>query len=237
MTNSIVLLAVLTLGQCYFPTTIDYCAPAEEQILKNTGSIYSRFYVTAAMPDGYRTQIPVINCKLPTVRQYTNSTGGRTLVLDYSQAKTYQQQSLVKYFYMKTTPTPAIRPTPAPIPDGTSRVPFEEIRRPESKPDPQPEAPQGEAPAPLPPTDERIEELLKSNKEIQERVTSLEAKISAMTIKPTEDIQEGETSPVSPKVTIEKVTTESVIVPPVPSLPEEVTPKNPADDISAPTYK
>jgi hypothetical protein len=235
--NGAILVAALTLGQFYsydYCTPATYVAPAEEQVLQNTGPICSKFYISAVLNDGYRTQIPVINCKIPSVKQRTTNTG-RILYLNYARGITYNQSiTSVKYVSKSEPapakrPTPAKRPAPAPIlppalpdlPPGVSRVPLDEPEK----------APPGntQPSAPLPPSDDQIDKLLQMNREVLKRVDALEQRISAM------EIVEGTTSPL-PKIEIEKVKTESHELPSGPSYPKEATPKTP-DDLSAPTYK
>jgi hypothetical protein len=238
--NGAILLAALTLGQFYsydYCTPATYVAPAEEQVLQNTGPICSKFYISAVLNDGYKTQIPVINCKIPSIKQRTTTTG-RVLYLDYARGITYNQGiTSVKYASRSQPtpakrPTPATRPAPAPIlppalpdlPPGVSRVPLgepEEIPPSSSEPS-----------APLPPSDDQIDQLLQMNREVLKRVDALERRISAM------EVVEGTTSPLSsgPKIEIEKVKTESYELPSGPSYPKDATPKA-ADEISGPTYK
>jgi hypothetical protein len=240
--NGAILLAALTLGQFYsydYCTPATYVAPAEEQVLQNTGPICSKFYISAVLNDGYKTQIPVINCKIPSIKQRTTTTG-RVLYLDYARGITYNQKiTSVKYTPRSQPakqPTPAKRPAPAPIlppalpdlPPGVSRVPLGE---PEKAPIDDDDYIYKQPSAPAPPSDDQIDKLLEMNREVLKRVDALEQRISAM------EVVEGTTSPLpQPKVEIEKVKTESYELPSGPSYPKDATPKA-ADDISGPTYQ
>jgi hypothetical protein len=227
MTSPVLVLAVLTVGQCYTtPVYYDSCYPAtyaytcgENQIIRNTGPICSKFYTTVTLYDGYRTSIPVINCKYPRISCQT-TTGGRTLILDYANGYDYQSFAgkAVKYQPVQKvpqrTPTRAVRPkeSPAPAP-AFPEDPEIPKKVPQKVPLIDTPGPTGPAPGLTTPTDDQIEQLLN-------RIERLEKKVN--------------TSTTSPSIQVEENRAESIRVP-APALPTEVTPNHP-DNITKPTY-
>ena len=228
MIHTLLALAIMTTGQCspttYVCPTYTYVCPttcAEHQILKNTGPICSKFYTSVVLEGGYRTSIPVINCKLPTIA-YQTRTGAKTLVLDYSRGFAYQNYTArpVKYSFIQRTPTRAARPSgvaPAPSlptdPTIPKKVPMVEPTT------PQPTGP-ALAPGLTTPSDEQIENLLN-------RIEKLEEQINKTTGMPTMK---------SPKVTVQSNKAESIRIPSAPTIPKDITPSGHPDDISKPTY-
>jgi hypothetical protein len=183
----------------------------ENQIISNTGQIFSKFYTTIELDDGYYTSVPVINCQLPTIT-YQTSGGARTLILDYSRGFAYQNSAKpVKYsFTQERAPTRApngIAPAPKLPTDPTSprKVPLIEPTT--------PSGPTGPAPGLSTPTDKQIEDLLN-------RVQKLE-KVTAPT---------GPT----PRITVENNKAESMTIPSAPTIPKDISPY--PDNITKPTY-
>jgi len=237
MIHPILALAVMVTGQCYYGTPATYVYPTytyacpvtcgEHQIIRNTGPICSKFYMTVTLNDGYRTSIPVINCKLPRIT-YQTSRGSRTLVLDYSTGFAYSNFAgrAVKYTGIqrvpqRTAPTPAIRSNneaaPAPRfptdPTTPRKVPLIEPTTPTP-------GPIGPAPGLTTPTDKQIEELLN-------RVQKLEEKAGASIGMPTMK---------APRITVQENKVESMKIPSAPTLPKDIAPSEHPDNITKPTY-
>lgn len=106
---------------------LDIC-PTEHQILLNHGTVRSKFYVPVRFPDGYRTNIPVINGVLPLATN-TRCASTLTIQLDYSRGVCYNndhvKMRVIPYYTYDTLTTPPMcrpKPKPKPLP-ATQGVP------------------------------------------------------------------------------------------------------------------
>jgi len=99
------LVATLPITQCpqdgygpvfYGPPIV--CAPADYNHIHFTGDVYSKKYVTAAMDDGQRMTIPVINGILPTVNYKRLASGGMQRDFWYDEGFKYGGEAVVEYY-------------------------------------------------------------------------------------------------------------------------------------------
>lgn len=98
------LAATLPITQCpqdgygpvfYGPPIV--CAPADYNHIHFTGDVYSKKYVAAAMDDGQRMTIPVINGILPTVNYKRLASGGMQRDFWYDEGFKYGGEAVVEY--------------------------------------------------------------------------------------------------------------------------------------------
>jgi hypothetical protein len=89
MLGELVLLLAITPGQCCYYQSVPSVAKCETHYLKNTGTVYQKFYVKIELPNGHETSVPVINGKLPQITYYTNNNQVTDVVCDYSCGRDY----------------------------------------------------------------------------------------------------------------------------------------------------